>query len=101
MLLPLCDGHNAVTIRDYCSGLFLEIIDMPIQNPPPPHGFLPQYVPQCYWQYASFFHHMLEQGVYLPCSQFEAWFFSAAIGEEEVAFLLRAAEHAFAAMRRS
>ena len=52
-------------------------------------------------QYASFFHHMLEQGVYLPCSQFEAWFFSAAIGEEEVAFLLRAAEHAFAAMRRS
>ncbi|MHB1802451.1 MAG: glutamate-1-semialdehyde 2,1-aminomutase, partial [Actinomycetes bacterium] len=30
------------------------------------------------WRYAAFFHAMLERGVYLPPSAFEAWFVSAA-----------------------
>ncbi|MFN8125429.1 MAG: glutamate-1-semialdehyde 2,1-aminomutase [Candidatus Nanopelagicales bacterium] len=30
------------------------------------------------WRYAAFFHAMLDQGVYLPPSAFEAWFVSAA-----------------------
>jgi glutamate-1-semialdehyde 2,1-aminomutase len=29
------------------------------------------------WRYAAFFHAMLDQGVYLPPSAFEAWFVSA------------------------
>ena len=35
-------------------------------------------------RYGGLFRHMLEQGVYLPPSQFEAWFVSAAHGDEEV-----------------
>lgn len=34
------------------------------------------------WRYKAFFHAMLEAGVYLPPSAFEAWFVSAAHDEE-------------------
>ena len=34
--------------------------------------------------YSEFFHAMLDGGVYLPPSAFEAWFTSAAHGEEEL-----------------
>lgn len=43
-------------------------------------------------RFARFFHGMLDNGVYLACSQFEAHFVSAAIGEEEVRRTLTAAE---------
>ncbi len=42
-------------------------------------------------QFARFFWGMLEEGVYLPCSQFEAWFVSTAHGETEIAKTLEAA----------
>ncbi|MGQ9533395.1 MAG: glutamate-1-semialdehyde 2,1-aminomutase [Desulfotomaculales bacterium] len=48
--------------------------------------------------FAAFFRAMLEQGVYLPPSQFEAWFLSAAHGEEELRRTLEAARRAFAAL---
>src|SRR3984957_17625501 len=51
--------------------------------------------------YAAFFHAMLDNGVYLPPSAFEAWFTSAAHGEEElsrVAAALPAAARAAAAV---
>jgi glutamate-1-semialdehyde 2,1-aminomutase len=51
--------------------------------------------------YAAFFHAMLDNGVYLPPSAFEAWFTSAAHGEEElsrVASALPAAARAAAAV---
>ena len=35
-------------------------------------------------RFAAFFHAMLERGVFLPPSQFEAWFVSAAHGEAEI-----------------
>jgi glutamate-1-semialdehyde 2,1-aminomutase len=35
-------------------------------------------------RYAAFFHAMLDAGVYLPPSAFEAWFLSAAHGEDAV-----------------
>jgi len=35
--------------------------------------------------YAAFFHAMLDGGVYLPPSPFEAWFLSAAHGEVALA----------------
>jgi glutamate-1-semialdehyde 2,1-aminomutase len=47
--------------------------------------------------YARFFGAMLDQGVLLAPSQFEAWFISAAHGEAEVAETLAAARKAFAA----
>ncbi|HET7829119.1 MAG TPA: glutamate-1-semialdehyde 2,1-aminomutase [Candidatus Limnocylindrales bacterium] len=47
--------------------------------------------------YARFFGAMLDQGVLLPPSQFEAWFIGAAHGEDEVAATLDAARRAFAA----
>jgi glutamate-1-semialdehyde 2,1-aminomutase len=45
-------------------------------------------------RYAAFFHAMLERGVYLPPSQFEAWMLSVAHGESVVDETLTAARHA-------
>jgi len=42
-------------------------------------------------QFARFFWGMLEQGVYLPCSQFEAWFVSIAHGDPEITKTIEAA----------
>jgi glutamate-1-semialdehyde 2,1-aminomutase len=46
--------------------------------------------------YKRFFHGMLEAGVYLPPSGYEAWFVGAAHGDTEVARVLDAAETAIA-----
>ena len=42
-------------------------------------------------RYARFFHGMLDEGIYLPPSGFEAWFLSAAHGDEEIDRTLEAA----------
>jgi glutamate-1-semialdehyde 2,1-aminomutase len=47
-------------------------------------------------RFGAFFHTMLENGVYLPPSQFEAAFLSTAHGEGDVELTLRAARAAFA-----
>jgi glutamate-1-semialdehyde 2,1-aminomutase len=47
--------------------------------------------------YARFFRAMLDQGILLPPSQFEAWFVSMAHGQAEIADTLDAARRAFAA----
>ncbi|NOZ26712.1 MAG: glutamate-1-semialdehyde 2,1-aminomutase [Chloroflexi bacterium] len=47
--------------------------------------------------YARFFHAMLERGVYLAPSQFEAGFMSVAHGDEEIEATIEAAASAFAA----
>ncbi len=51
--------------------------------------------------YGMFFHAMLENGVYLPPSQFETWFVSTAHDEAAIEQTLRAAEKAFASMALS
>ena len=48
--------------------------------------------------FRKFFHAMLENGVYLAPSAFEAGFLSAAHGDAEIELTLRAAEKAFAAI---
>jgi glutamate-1-semialdehyde 2,1-aminomutase len=48
--------------------------------------------------YARFFHAMLERGVYLPPSGYEAWFLGTAHGTEEVERTLEAAREATRAM---
>ncbi len=48
-------------------------------------------------QFAKFFHAMLERGIYLPPSQFEAMFVSLAHGEAEVERTVAAAREALAA----
>ena len=50
-------------------------------------------------RYAAFFHAMLDAGVYLPPSQFEACFVSSAHGPEEIARTADAARRAFRGMR--
>jgi glutamate-1-semialdehyde 2,1-aminomutase len=40
--------------------------------------------------YATYYHAMLKEGVYLPPSQFEAFFFGTSHGEEELARTLEA-----------
>jgi glutamate-1-semialdehyde 2,1-aminomutase len=47
-------------------------------------------------RFAAFFRGMLGRGVYLPPSQFEAWFVSLAHGEEEIRETVEAARAAFA-----
>jgi glutamate-1-semialdehyde 2,1-aminomutase len=49
-------------------------------------------------RFAAFFTAMLDAGVYLPPSQFEAWFVSAAHGEAEVEATLAAARRALAGL---
>jgi len=49
-------------------------------------------------RFGRFFHAMLDRGVYLPPSQFEAAFVSLAMGEREVEHTLAAARHAFRAL---
>ena len=49
-------------------------------------------------RFQTFFHLMLEQGVYLPPSPFEAWFLSTAHGDFEIQKTLEAAEYAFEQM---
>ena len=43
-------------------------------------------------KFGQFFHGMLNQGIYLPCSQYEAWFLSAQHGEPEIEQTLKAAD---------
>ncbi|MBI4295427.1 MAG: glutamate-1-semialdehyde 2,1-aminomutase [Chloroflexi bacterium] len=51
-------------------------------------------------RYARFFQAMLERGVYLPCSQFEAMFLSSAHSDSDVASTIEAARQALASLRR-
>ena len=50
-------------------------------------------------RFNKFFHHMLERGVYLAPSAYEAGFVSAAHGEAEIEATLAAARESFAAVR--
>ncbi len=49
-------------------------------------------------KFKVFFQSMLNQGIYLPPSQFECWFVSLAHSDEDLAKTLIAAENAFAAV---
>jgi glutamate-1-semialdehyde 2,1-aminomutase len=49
-------------------------------------------------RFARFFHAMLDRGVWLPPSGFEAWFVSAAHTEEDIDLVARAARSAFAGL---
>jgi glutamate-1-semialdehyde 2,1-aminomutase len=51
--------------------------------------------------YARFFRHMLENGVYIAPSQFEAGFVSLAHGSDEIEETLRAAELAFRSLNKT
>ena len=50
--------------------------------------------------YASFFHHMLDQGIYLPPSQFEAMFVSLAHSKKDIESTGKAAEIALAKLAK-
>ena len=45
--------------------------------------------------YAKFFHAMLDNGIYLPPSQYEAWFVGLAHSDEIIEQSIKAAERAF------
>jgi glutamate-1-semialdehyde 2,1-aminomutase len=50
--------------------------------------------------YRIFFHAMMDRGVYLPPSPFEAWFVSLSHGENEIAKTLRAAKDSFLQLKK-
>ena len=49
-------------------------------------------------RFAAYFHSMLERGVYLPCSQFEANFVSSCHTEQDIAATVKAATEVFASL---
>ena len=49
--------------------------------------------------FKRFFHALLDQGVYLPPSPVEAFFFSSAHGEDEIVATIAAARKAFAVVK--
>lgn len=49
--------------------------------------------------FAQFFRHMLEEGVYLAPSKYEAWFLTTAHTDEDIQFTIRAVERAFKKMK--
>jgi glutamate-1-semialdehyde 2,1-aminomutase len=49
-------------------------------------------------RFAAYFHGMLERGVYLPCSQFEANFVSTCHTEADIAATIQAAEEVLAGL---
>ena len=51
-------------------------------------------------RFAAFHRAMLERGVYLAPSQFEAWFLSTVHGDDEIDTTIAAARDAFASLRR-
>jgi glutamate-1-semialdehyde 2,1-aminomutase len=51
--------------------------------------------------FAAFFRAMLERGIYLPPSQFEAWFISGAHSTKDVARTIRAAQEAMRQVRKN
>ena len=51
-------------------------------------------------RFAQYFHGMLERGVYLACSQYEANFISAAHSESDLQATLQAAEAVFSELRK-
>jgi glutamate-1-semialdehyde 2,1-aminomutase len=52
-------------------------------------------------RYGLFFHRMLEAGVYLPPSQYEAWFVSLAHGREEIDRTIEVARQSLKALQRA
>lgn len=49
-------------------------------------------------RFQTFFQGMLAEGVYLPCSQFEAWFVSTAHRQEDLEYTVAAAERVLAGL---
>jgi len=47
-------------------------------------------------RFARFFHLMLDQGVYLAPSKYEAWFITLAHTEDDIAYTVKAVDRAFA-----
>jgi glutamate-1-semialdehyde 2,1-aminomutase len=40
--------------------------------------------------YAKFFHGMLDRGIYLPPAQFESWFLSTALSDDDIERTIKA-----------
>ena len=71
---------------DLCSRCFLQIAKLPTSIPPRPRDTN---------RFNAFFHAMLDQGIYLPPSQFEAAFISAAHTESDIDHTIEAATTSF------
>ena len=52
-------------------------------------------------KFAIFFWEMIKNGVFLPPSQFEAWFLSSAISEEDLYKIDRAVDKSFQKIQKS
>lgn len=78
-----------VTINNFGSLLTVFFTDTPVTTYPEAAGSDTK-------QFKAFYQSMLNQGFYLPPSQFECWFISAAHTEEDIKATIEAAKVAFA-----
>lgn len=95
-LKALADKHGIPFVVNYVGGMFG--IFFTDQTEVSSY----QQVMQCDAEkFKQFFHKMLEQGVYLAPSAYEAGFLSLAHSEEDIKRTLQAADNAFAAMKNA
>ncbi len=95
-LKALADKHGIPFVVNYVGGMFG--IFFTDQTEVSSY----QQVMQCDAEkFKQFFHKMLEQGVYLAPSAYEAGFMSLAHSEEDIERTLQAADNAFAAMKNA
>lgn len=78
----------AVTINRICGALSVHFCDHPVTNYEEAKATDDR-------QFAAFFRSMLDQGICLAPSKFEAWFLTIAHTEEDIAYTLEAADRAF------
>lgn len=95
-LKALADKHGISFVVNYVGGMF----GIFFTDQTEVRSY--QQVMQCDAEkFKQFFHKMLEQGVYLAPSAYEAGFLSLAHSEEDIKRTLQAADNAFAAMKNA
>lgn len=81
----------ALTVNRLCGALSTHFCDHPVTNYDEAGDTNSE-------QFATFFRSMLDQGICLAPSKYEAWFITTAHTEEDIAYTLEAADRAFASL---
>lgn len=92
-LSTLASRHGVpLTVNRICGALSIHFCDHPVTNYDEAGDTSSE-------QFASFFRSMLEQGICLAPSKYEAWFITTAHTEEDIASTLAAADQALASLK--
>ncbi|SFI57898.1 glutamate-1-semialdehyde 2,1-aminomutase [Thermoflavimicrobium dichotomicum] len=91
-IVKLADEYRlSVTVNQYGGALTVYFTDQPVVDYASAQATDGE-------RFAQFFRLMLEQGIYLAPSKYEAWFITTAHSEQDVDETIRAVDHAFSQM---